>query len=275
MLSLRFTGVETICEDICRSIRDPRFTARLLDGVDCVVHLAGLSSDRLADSHGARLEEVNVIATAHLARAAMDRSLKFVFSSTAAVYGNCQYEVDEEAVARPLTKYAASKLEAENQLLRLETADWKPVILRNGTLFGPSPQMRTDLVVNRLCLDSIERASVRISGGDQWRPFVHVADCARAIMHFALKPECAHAIYNIAHTNLRIRDLVPLVLCAKPGTVVSYADKGHGDSADYRVGTMRSEREGFKPEIDIMTGIQQLLGSAPNGTSNLNGRSTG
>jgi nucleoside-diphosphate-sugar epimerase len=135
--------------------------------------------------------------------------------------------------------------------------------------------MRTDLVVNRLCLDSIERASVRISGGDQWRPVVHVADCARAIMHFALKPECAHAIYNIAHTNLRIRDLVPLVLCAKPGTVVSYADKGHGDSADYRVGTMRSEREGFKPEIDIMTGIQQLLGSAPNGTSNLNGRSTG
>src|SRR5204862_2150136 len=122
-------------------------------------------------------------------------------------YGVAPGEVDENGAVNPLTAYARSKVNSDRFLLSLATEKWRPVILRNGTLFGYSPRMRFDLVVNIFAFMSTLYNEVKIFGdGLQWRPFLHVSDCARAFAHFAERSENEHIVYNIAHENLRVID---------------------------------------------------------------------
>src|SRR6185295_7646489 len=105
---------------------------------------------------------------------------------------------------RPLTTYAVSKVESERFLAAQATPEWRPVILRNGTLYGFSQRMRFDLVINIFSYCSALYGEIRIFGdGRQWRPFLHVADCARAFVHFLEKTGAKHLVYNVANENLR------------------------------------------------------------------------
>src|SRR5437763_1132274 len=84
-------------------------------------------------------------------------------------------------IPKLLTTYAVSKVQAERSLMELADSAWSPIILRNGTLFGYSPRMRFDLVANIFALYGALYNEIKIFGdGQQWRPFLHVTDCARA-----------------------------------------------------------------------------------------------
>ncbi len=118
---------------------------------------------------------MNFQATRALAIACKDRGIRFVFSSSCSVYGEAAGEADEDAPTHPLSAYARSKVQCDELLLSMAGATWRPVILRNGTLFGYSPRMRFDLVINIFSYCSTLYNEVRIFGtGQQWRPFLHV-----------------------------------------------------------------------------------------------------
>src|SRR5207253_8259476 len=149
--------------------------------------------------------QINFKATQALAESAKKGNIRFLFSSSCSIYGEAPGEVDEEGPVKPLTVYAKSKVDSEQLLTSIATPNWRPVILRNGTLFGYSPRMRFDLVANIFALQAALHREISIFGdGQQWRPFLHVSDCARAFTYFAEQSDQRHLMYNIAHENRRL-----------------------------------------------------------------------
>jgi nucleoside-diphosphate-sugar epimerase len=251
---------ELIREDVRRAVSDPRFCQELLANCDCIIHLAAISNDPSAELNPELTEEVNFQATQILAETARVKRIKFLFSSSCSVYGEAEGEVDEEGVVMPLTTYAVSKVKAEWMLEDLADGTWSPVILRNGTLFGYSQRMRFDLVVNIFSLYNTLYNEIRIFGdGQQWRPFLHVSDCARAFVYFAEKPELRYRCYNIAHENLRVADLAAIFQRINPHLQVTHLELPDQDHRDYRVSARRMQEEGFRTRISVDIGAEEII----------------
>jgi nucleoside-diphosphate-sugar epimerase len=232
----------------------------LLEGIDCVIHLAAISNDPSADLNPSLTTDINLDATVDLARVTRERGIKLLFSSSCSVYGEAEGEMDENSATGPLTTYAVSKLEAEKKLLEMTTDQWKPIILRNGTLFGFSPRMRFDLVINIFALYSCMAGEIHVFGGGmQWRPFMHVADCARAFLFLAENQELKHQVFNVSHENLRVADVAEKMKEMVPHLKVEYQPQLDPDSRDYRVVQHRLTEAGFTPRITVEMGVEQMI----------------
>ncbi len=259
-------AVEVLREDIRRVRSDGSFRRGLLDGCECIIHLAAISNDPSAELNPELTEEVNFQATEVLADAARTARIRFLFSSSCSVYGEAEGELDEDGPVNPLTLYAVTKLKAEQMLHDLADPSWSPVILRNGTLFGYSPRMRFDLVVNIFSLYSTLYNEIKIFGdGRQWRPFLHVGDCARALVHFAEKKEHRYLRYNIAHENLRVVDLAEVFRRLNPRLRVTQVEVPDEDRRDYQVSTARMREEGFATRVGVDVGAEELTDAIVSG----------
>jgi len=258
--------IEVIREDIRAIISDKQFCESLLSGVDCIIHLAAISNDPSAELYPELTTEVNVEATKVLAEKAREKGIRFIFSSSCSVYGEHEGDADEDSGLQPLTVYAVSKLESEKLLESLKTKSWSPVILRNGTLFGYSPRMRFDLVLNIFSLYSSLYNEIKIFGeGYEWRPFLHVADCAQAMVFFAEKKQVQFSCYNVSHQNLRVIDLADIFKKVRPDLDVQHIKMANQDLRNYRVSTERIESEGFKTRISLDLGVEDMMESIENG----------
>jgi nucleoside-diphosphate-sugar epimerase len=256
----RLKSVEVIREDLRSIMTKPTLGRELLDGCDAVIHLAAISNDPSADLHPDLTEEVNVGVTARMAELARRERVRFLFSSSCSIYGEADGQIDETGATNPLTVYASSKVTAEQILGELADAKWTPTILRNGTLFGYSPRMRFDLVVNIFSFQSVLYGQIKVFGdGLQWRPFLHVADCARAFIHFLENPDARRAVYNVANENLRVVDLVKTFKALNPKLEVVHVQTPDQDRRNYRVSNRRMLDAGFKPRIGVDLGSEEMV----------------
>jgi nucleoside-diphosphate-sugar epimerase len=177
MLVADHDGIPTIRKDL-REV-----TAKDLFGFDAVIHLAALSNDPIGNLNAAWTGEINGQGTIRLARLAKQAGVpRFIFSSSCIMYGMSEATVvDENAPLAPQTEYARSKVDAEMALSRLADDNFSPTFCRNGTVYGLSPCMRFDTVLNNLMGSAFTTGHVAIhSDGTPWRPVVHVQDVARA-----------------------------------------------------------------------------------------------
>ena len=203
--------IEVVHADI-RGVRDEWFA-----GVDGVVHLAGLSSDPTANFDPEANWDINAVATESLAAAARRNGVqRFVFGSSCSLYDGLPAGAtyDEEAPIAPRGPYAESKRFGEEALLALAGGDFCPVILRQGTVFGPSPRMRFDLVVNTFVKDALTVGKLYMHGGGwMWRPLVDVSDVAGAQIACLEAPADAvrGQIFNVVQDNYQVRELAMLV----------------------------------------------------------------
>ena len=253
-------AVEILRQDLRSALADPAALDQLLAGIDVVIHLAAISNDPSAELNPRLTEEVNFEATRDLALACKQRGIRAVFSSSCSVYGELEDEVDEDGQTKPLTTYAKSKVDSDNFIVGIADKSWRPAILRNGTLFGFSPRMRFDLVINIFSYCSTLYNEVRVFGdGLQWRPMLHVADCARALIHFAEHPDHKHLVYNIASENLRVVDLIPIFKAINPSCREVYVKLDNPDTRNYHVSTARMKAEGIVPRVDIRTGAEEII----------------
>jgi nucleoside-diphosphate-sugar epimerase len=214
-----------------------------LDGFDAIVHLAALSNDPLGDLNSQWTYAINRDGTVALALAAKEAGVRrFVFASSCSMYGAAEGDVllDESAPLRPLTPYAESKVAAEDALRELADASFAPVSMRNATVYGASPRLRLDIVLNNLVAWAHTTGAIRLqSDGTPWRPLVHVRDVARATLALLEAPEEAVAgqAFNIgsAEQNYRIRELAEIVHERLPDCEVTYAEGASPDPRSYRV----------------------------------------
>lgn len=196
-------------------IRDVR--EEWLDGVDAVVHLAGLSNDPTADYDPEVNWQMNAVGTEKLAAACKRAGIsRFTFGSSCSIYDGLPtgQVYDETAPVVPRGGYSEGKRYAELRLQEMADADFSPVILRQGTVYGFSPRMRYDLVVNTFVKDGMKDGRLSLHGaGEMWRPLVDVEDVAGA--HIAALEAPADAVrgevFNVVHDNYQVQDVARFV----------------------------------------------------------------
>lgn len=220
-------GVELVNADV------RRLPEGVFDGIDAVDHLAGFSNDPTAEFSPEANWQMNAVATdsiAALCRAARVRRL--VFGSSCSLYDGADDSetlLDEQAPLAPRGAYATSKHYSEEALLRHAGEDFEPVILRQATVFGPSPRMRFDLVVNAFVKDALVRQRLILHGGGRmWRPLISVDDLAAAHVACLEAPSelVAGETFNAVGSNYQVRELAEVVATAlvKLGKPVALED---------------------------------------------------
>ncbi|MHA7815345.1 MAG: NAD-dependent epimerase/dehydratase family protein [Pseudohaliea sp.] len=254
------------CPNLGRDLRD--LAVAELAGFDAVIHLAGLCNDPLGDLDPALTDAINARASVRLARLSREAGVRrFVFSSSCSLYGAAGDDfLDENAPFRPVTPYGRSKVDAERGIAPLAEDGFSPVFLRNATVYGYSPRLRFDLVVNNLVAWALTTGRVFLkSRGLAWRPLVHVEDVADAFVA-ALEAPRDHVhgtAFNIGRTaeNYRVHEVARLVAAAVPGAGAAMAEGAPVDARSYRVDCRRAETtlEGWQPQWTVREGIDDLL----------------
>jgi nucleoside-diphosphate-sugar epimerase len=240
------------------------------EGVEAVVHLAALSNDPLGDLDPSLTYAINHDGTVRVAEAAKEAGVRrFVFASSCSLYGSSGTGglLDESAPMTPLTPYAETKVTAEAALAKLADDDFTPTYMRNATVYGPSPALRLDIVVNDLCATAAATGRILLkSDGSAWRPQVHVEDVARSVRAVLEAPiESVHdQAFNVGRTedNLTVNEIAELVSAGMPGGApIDYADDAGADPRSYRVDFAKigSLVPAFQPRWTLAEGIRQLL----------------
>jgi len=246
------------------------FDEAILDGIDSVIHLAGLSNDPTAEYNPKANHEMNTAATETLAKTCKRRGVKrFVFASTCSIYDKGLYAedflLDETSEVAPRAAYAVSNYEAERILLAMADETFCPVILRKGTLYGFSPRMRYDLVVNTFVKDALMNGALKVfCGGEMWRPLVDVTDAAKAYICCVEAPEhkVRGQVFNLVYKNYRILELAHWVREAfKPiRTLEIEVDYSHYRARSYRVSGQKIETVlGFKPTVPVKESVERMV----------------
>src|SRR5205823_6025308 len=158
---------------------------------------------------------------------------------------------------------ARAKLGAERTLLAMHGKNFHPVIVRLATVFGASPRPRFDLVVNTLAAQAAVDKAISIFGGNQWRPFVHVTDVARALSLCLEKPAplVEGQIFNVGGDaeNYTIRDIGDLIKRILPDTQINTVAVAE-DQRDYHVSFAKIREElGFLPAMRVSDGIGEIV----------------
>lgn len=253
---------------IKKDIRD--ISNKDLDGVNAVIHLAALSNDPLGELDQKLTEEINFKATIKLANYAMESGTRrFVFASSQSMYGISEAGIlldEDNSIKNPLTVYAATKWQAEEELKKLCSDDFTVVCMRPSTVFGASPSLRCDIVFNNLVACAYATGKIEIkSDGTPWRPVVHIRDASKAFIAALEAPKnlVSGQSFNIGmpNGNYTVRELAEAAQHAVPGSTLMFTNE-HTDSRTYRVSfnkILNIFKDYYKPEWDIDKGAKELI----------------
>jgi nucleoside-diphosphate-sugar epimerase len=245
-------GLDTGYFDECTLVEDrltvPEIRRDLRDvvpgdvaGFDAIVHLGALSNDPIGNLNTSWTEDINTAATVRLAELAREAGVRrFLFSSSCIMYGMSEAAVvDETAPLAPRTDYARSKVDAERALAGMSDDDFAVTFLRNGTVYGLSPRMRFDTVLNDFVGSAATRGRVVVLGdGKPWRPVVHVKDLSRSfamVLTAPLELVAGEAFNNGAEQlNFQIGELAEAAVEAVPGAELEIRGETSADQRTYQ-----------------------------------------
>lgn len=237
---------------ILGDIRNRKHIKEQLKWADAVVWLAAIVGDGACALNLDISTQINQESVKWLAD---NYDKRIIFMSTCSVYGAREGELTEESPTGPLSVYGITKLASEGFLQNKNA-----IIFRLGTLFGLGDRysrIRLDLVVNTLTARAVSERSLRVFGGNQFRPLLHVRDAAQAI---AANLTTKHkGIFNLHSENIKILDLAREVKKRVPGTKMDIVDMKFEDLRNYRVSSEKAKMTfGFKPKLRTEDGIKEV-----------------
>ncbi len=257
-------------EIIKGDFREVHTVVNAMQGIDAVVHLGAIVGDPACALNEQLTIEINLIATRMLAEIAKGSGVsRFIFASTCSVYGANDQVLDEQSALNPVSLYARSKIASEKVLMEMADADFAPVILRFGTVYGLSGRIRFDLVVNLLTAKALWEGKIPLFGGDQWRPFVHVSDVASCIAKVlrGSQVQVGSQIFNVGsdEQNYTLKEVADAIAQLVPG-IETLELEVDGDRRNYRVNFSKVRKAlDFKPEWTIEDGVRQIIRAMNNG----------
>ncbi len=258
----RFGDAFSVQRRDVRDLKDEDFA-----GFDTVIDLAGLSNDPSCDLDEGLTEAINVQGGARVLRQAKAAGVRrYVYQSSCSVYGSGgDAMLDESSELAPVSAYAESKLEMERRIADARGDGFETVISRMGTVYGASPRMRFDLIINIMTKLAYERGKIFVlGGGRQWRPLIHVIDAARQLIFLADAPaeKVDGEIFNAGSSehNYRVSRVARMVADAVPNTELEVVPDDI-DKRSYRVSFAKLEALGFATEMSPEDGIREILGA--------------
>lgn len=269
------------CDTIYKDVRD--ITAKDLKGFNTVVYLAGISNDPFKNFDPAKVYDPVRKHTIKAAKLCKKLGIKFIFASSCSVYGKgINGYSDETAGVFPQTPYSLNKVQIEQDLKKITDKDFTPIIFRFATVFGLSPRMRFDLVINMFAGMAYTTGKILLnSNGQAWRPNVCVNDICKAIK-FAIDynpPAGKQIILNVGSTsqNYQIIELAKIVSKQVPGCEVSFLNQTNTqinkelirdrkiqdgvDTRNYKISFERIKKtfRGFECDWTVQSGVKEML----------------
>ncbi|MCP5005008.1 MAG: SDR family oxidoreductase [Planctomycetes bacterium] len=260
-----------------------KFPHEMLEDTDAIVHLAAISNDPMGKKFEEVTNEINYRASIDLAKSAKEAGVKaFVYASSCSMYGSADDKPrTEKSSLNPLTAYAKSKINTENDLVELADDKFKVTSLRFSTACGMSERLRLDLVLNDFVAGAVASNKITIlSDGTPWRPLINTKDMARAI-DWAVSRDIDNGgeflAVNVGSDdwNYQVKDLAGAVAKVIPGVEVSINENAQPDNRSYRVSfdLFKEMAPNHQPQVDLMTSIKELKnGLMAMGFSNTNFR---
>jgi nucleoside-diphosphate-sugar epimerase len=186
------------------------FKESLLDNIDIVVHFSGISNDPLKGLNTKTFFDPTRDYSLELGRLCKKKGIKMIFASSCSVYGKGipnQY-LTERSKVNPQTPYSWNKIQIEQDLTKISDQNFSPILLRFATVFGLSPRLRFDLIINMLAgMAFTKRKIVLNSDGMAWRPVVHINDVAKVIelaINYEYKSD-KPLVLNVGHNELNYK----------------------------------------------------------------------
>ena len=249
-------------EYIRGDVRDLDKLEKSLADVNSVIHLACISNDPSYELNPTLAKSINFEAFRNfipsVLRSKVDR---FIFASSSSVYGvKSEPNVTEDLVCEPRTDYSKFKVLCEEIIVN-ELSDRVPfTIIRPSTVCGASKRQRFDLVVNALTISALAKKSIRVDGGEQFRPNLHIKDMNRAYLTLLQSPvdTINEQILNVAGENLSVKDIALKVQqTLNNGSHIEYAPVV--DDRSYRVSGEKIQKLlNFSPEFTVQDAINDI-----------------
>ena len=198
---------------------------KLMRGKDIVINLSCLSNDTSSDVDYKFTHDVSYNGVMNVFNKAFKKKVgKLIQTSTTSVYGIKQGKmVTEEEVPEPITQYSSIKAELDNVLkYHMKYSDTGITILRPATLYGYSPRLRLDVMVNTLLDRTFRDKKMMIEGGEQLRPCLHVDDLCNAYIQSIENPKSNGKIYNVTNENYSVNQIVSLIKSVVPEVELHY-----------------------------------------------------
>ena len=241
-------------------IRDTKLMKSLLNSNDVIIPLAAIVGAPLCNKDPYSAQSINSDAIKDMIKI-VSKNQMIIMPTTNSAYGTGDENnfCDENSPLRPISKYAIDKVEIEKLLMERENS----ISYRLATVFGMSPRMRIDLLVNDFTYRAFHDSALIIFEGHFKRNYIHIRDVVNAFLHSLNNLESMKSeIYNV---GLSDANLSKLELCEEikkhlPNfTFVEEKIKKDPDQRNYIVSNKKIENTGFKPEFSLSYGINELI----------------
>lgn len=242
-------------------VRNASLLEKLCNEADAIIPLAAIVGFPACDAEPELAREINYNQISNIVRFTRDKGKKILYPNTNSGYGIGvgQTECTEESPLNPISIYGKTKCHAED-LLKSST---NAIIFRLATVFGVSPRMRTDLLVNDFTYKAITDKYIVVFEKNFKRNFIHIQDVANVFLFMLENYEKYKGeIYNVGLTtaNLSKQELLEKIQNHVKNFAVSYNDYYEDpDKRDYIVSNAKIESTGWSPEWDIDRGIKELI----------------
>lgn len=250
-------------------------------GFDSVILLAGISNDPFGHMTPEQIYDPTRDYALKIAGLCKNLGIKFIYPSSCSVYGAAIDEclLDENMATNPQTPYSINKLQVEKGLKEIADETFTPIALRLGTVYGMSPRIRFDVVINMLCGLALTTNKVVLnSNGEAWRPHLHIDDACESFLR-CIEWEINSGeliILNVGRDedNLKVIDIARMIHSNVHGSELTYLATSDGDSLikdrkiqdgvdtrTYKVSFNKINKmlPGFKCKWTVEKGVEKLL----------------
>lgn len=243
-------------------IRNEEALRDAMKGVTDVIHLACISNDPSFDLNPNLGKSINLDAFEPLVQISRNAGVRrFIYASSSSVYGVKDEErVTEELTLEPLTDYSRYKAMCEEILFGYQTQDFICTVLRPATVCGWSPRQRFDLSVNILTNHAINNGQIKVFGGTQYRPNIHIEDMVDAYLLTLNAPESIvnSQVFNVGSDNLSMNQIAEEV--SRNTGVDKIVHESTDDLRSYRIDSSKiSKALGFQFRRNVGSAVIDLV----------------
>tara|TARA_B110000046_G_scaffold183830_1_gene220840 strand:- start:468 stop:1400 length:933 start_codon:yes stop_codon:yes gene_type:complete len=241
-------------------IRDKNLIKSLLKTNDLIIPLAAIVGAPLCSKDPFSAQSINHDAIAEMIKDASKEQL-IIMPTTNSAYGTGDKNnyCDENSILKPISKYAIDKVEIEKLLMARENS----ISYRLATVFGMSPRMRIDLLVNDFTYRAYHDSALIIFEGHFKRNYIHIRDVVNSFIHAINNmDQMKGEIYNVglSDANLSKTELCHEIKKHLPNfTFVEEKIKKDPDQRNYIVSNVKIEKTGFLPKHSLSDGIKELI----------------